>query len=157
MTIDELLNDEDWLKDKRDKMEKNEYVFPLACMIGKNVYRIGDISNKEIFKDTSVSYSNFRIIYGSIYNMFRSYSFPINDIKDYLVQKTIKDTDERTKVDTLFFVFEAGLTPDEEEYKNQKFNQCINEWYFTLYDYVKSICDKNKKEFMTKFFTDNPY
>lgn len=144
-----IYDDEKWLCKMRDEMKPDEYMFPLGCNIGKSYYRIADLSNPELFKDTSVSPSNFHVIFGSIYNMFRKASFPVNEINNFIVQKTIKSTDERTKVDTLFFVFTSSHVDVENL---SEFQNIINEYYDMIFEYASSIAKENKKRILESFY-----
>lgn len=147
-----ILDDEKWLCDMRDKMNEQEFMFPLGCRIGKSYYRIADLSNPEVFKDTSITSTNFRVIFGSIYNMFRTNSFPINHISDYSILKIIRSTDEKTKIDTVFFVFESDeiLSDNPNVFEND-----INEYYDIIFNYAKRYADKNKRRVVEAFYEAN--
>ena len=150
----DILNDDKWLDEMKSKMKPYESVFPIAIHIGKNMYKINDISNPDIFKDTSITTSNFKVVFGSIYNMFRNVSFPINSISAYKILRQIQTIDEKTQVDTLFFVFESDYIDDENI---TIFDECINEYYDMLYDYVKRIADGNRKRALQSFFDANNF
>lgn len=147
----DILNDE-WLKEMQSKMKPDEYVFPIAIHIGKNFYKINDISNSDIFHDTSITASNFKVVLGSIYNMFRPMSFPINSISAYKILRQIQTIDEKTQVDTLFFVFESDFI---ERDNLTKFDECINDYYDILFDYTSKIANINRKRALEIFFNDN--
>lgn len=85
--MSDILNDTEWMESLFNQMKPNESIFPFGVKIGKNYYKIGDISNPMIFKDTSVTQSNFKVVFGSIYNMFRNASFPINNASQYTILK----------------------------------------------------------------------
>lgn len=147
-----ILDNEKWLCEMRDNMNQYEFMFPLGCRIGKSYYRIADISNPDVFKDTSITATNFKVIFGSIYNMFRTNSFPLNRISDFTILKTIKSTDEKTMVDTLFFVFESDEVLKEE---TDAFENDINDNYDLVFDYTKRIADKNKRRAVEAFYEAN--
>ena len=138
----DILNDDKWLDEMKSKMKPDESVFPIAIHIGKNMYKINDISNPDIFKDTSITTSNFKVVFGSIYNMFRTMSFPINSISAYKILRQIQTIDEKTQVNTLFFVFESDYIDNDNL---TIFDESINEYYDMLYDYVKTFADENRK------------
>jgi len=148
----DLINDDKWLKDMQSKMKPDEPVFPIAVHIGKNMYKINDISNPDIFKDTSITTSNFRVVFGSIYNMFRlRASFPISKSIEYNILKRIQTIDEKTQVDTLFFVFESDYIEGDNI---STFDTSINEYYEMLYEYTKQITESNRKRALKAFFDD---
>ena len=138
----DILNDDKWLDEMKSKMKPYESVFPIAIHIGKNMYKINDISNPDVFKDTSITTSNFKVVFGSIYNMFRTMSFPINSISAYKILRQIQTIDEKTQVNTLFFVFESDYIDNDNL---TIFDESINEYYDMLYDYVKTFADENRK------------
>ena len=138
----DIINDDKWLQDMQSKMKPDESVFPIAIHIGKNMYKINDISNPDVFKDTSITTSNFKVVFGSIYNMFRTMSFPINSISAYKILRQIQTIDEKTQVNTLFFVFESDYIDNDNL---TIFDESINEYYDMLYDYVKTFADENRK------------
>lgn len=147
----DIINDDKWLKDMQLKMKPDELSFPIAVHIGKYFYTINDLSNSEIFKDTSLTVSNFKVVFGSIYNMFRTMSFPINSISAYKILRQIQTIDEKSQVDTLFFVFESDYIDNENI---STFDESINEYYEMLYEYTKQITESNRKRALKAFFED---
>lgn len=152
--MSDILNDEKWLCEMRDKMKPDEYIFPLGIRMGKSFYKVGEISNPEIFKDSSVTPSNFRVIFGSIYNMFRNTSFPIKQISNYTILKKIESLDPKTQVNTVFFIFESDYIYKDD--LNQ-FEESINEYYDLLFDYTKSFTEKNREELIDFFIQVNEF
>ena len=150
----DIINDDKWLNEMQSKMKPDEVVFPIAIHIGKNMYKINDISNPDIFKDTSITTSNFKVVFGSIYNMFRTMSFPINSISAYKILRQIQTIDEKSQVDTLFFVFESDYIDNDNL---TTFDECINEYYEMLYEYTKQIADSNRKRALQSFFDANNF
>lgn len=150
--MSDILNDDKWLCDMRDKMKPDEYAFPLGIRIGKSFYKVEELSNSEIFKDTSITQSNFRVIFGSIYNMFRNMSFPINQISKYTILKKIDSVDPKTQVNTLFFVFESDYIYNDDL---SVFESVINEYYDMMFDYTKSCAEKNRKRAIESFYEAN--
>ena len=146
----DIINDDKWLNEMQSKMKPDELLFPIAIHIGKYFYKINDISNPEVFKDTSITSSNFKVVFGSIYNMFRNASFPINSISAYKILRQIQTIDEKTQVNTLFFVFESDYIDNDNL---TTFDESINEYYDMLYDYVKTFADANRKRAI-EFFNE---
>jgi len=150
--MSDILNDTEWLNKMKDSMKPDEAVFPIAIRIGKSFYKIHEIADDTIFKDTSITASNFRVVFGSIYNMFRlRASFPISKSIEYNILKRIQTIDEKTQVDTLFFVFESDYIEYNNNEKISKFDEEINDNYVMLFDYVKSITDINRKKRLASF------
>jgi hypothetical protein len=150
--MSDILNDTEWLNKMRDSIKPDEAVFPIAIRIGKSFYKIHEIADDTIFKDTSITASNFRVVFGSIYNMFRlRASFPISKSIEYNILKRIQTIDEKTQVDTLFFVFESDYIEYNNNEEISKFDEEINDNYVMLFDYVKSITDINRKKRLASF------
>jgi hypothetical protein len=150
--MSDILNDTEWLNKMKDSMKPDEAVFPIAIRIGKSFYKINEIADDTIFKDTSITASNFRVVFGSIYNMFRlRASFPISKSIEYNILKRIQTIDEKTQVDTLFFVFESDYIEYNNNEEISKFDEEINDNYVMLFDYVKSITDINRKKRLASF------
>ena len=149
--MSDILNDTEWLNKMKDSIKPDEAVFPIAIRIGKSFYKIHELADDTIFKDTSITASNFRVVFGSIYNMFRSASFPINKSIEYNILKRIQTIDEKTQVDTLFFVFESDYIEYNNHEEISKFDDEINDNYVMLFDYVKSITDSNRKKRLASF------
>jgi hypothetical protein len=150
--MSDILNDTEWLNKMKDSMKPDEAVFPIAIRIGKSFYKIHEIADDTIFKDTSITASNFRVVFGSIYNMFRlRASFPISKSIEYNILKRIQTIDEKTQVDTLFFVFESDYIEYNNNEEISKFDEEINDNYVMLFDYVKSITDINRKKRLASF------
>lgn len=150
--MNSFLEDDKWLCDMRDQMKPDEYMFPLGCRIGKSYYKISDISNPEVFKDTSITQSNFRVIFGSMFNMFRRNSFPVNKVSNYTILKNINSLDEKTMVQTTFFIFESGPILNDDI---SAFDNVINENYDLIFDYVTSVASINKKHAVEAFYEAN--
>ena len=69
--MNDLFSDDKWLDDMKSLIQPDECLLPIAVKVGKNYYKINDISNPDVFKETSVVASNFKVVFESIYNMFR--------------------------------------------------------------------------------------
>lgn len=152
--MSDILNDTEWMESLFNQMKPDEAVFPFGVKIGKNYYKISDISNPQIFKDTSVTQSNFKVVFGSIYNMFRSASFPINKASQYTILKRTQKIDKATQVDTLFFVFESDYIDDNNI---TVFDELINEDYEMLFQYVSSVAESNRRRVLESFYNNNNY
>ena len=152
--MNDLFSDDKWLDDMKSLIQPDECLFPIAVKVGKNYYKINDISNPDVFKETSVVASNFKVVFGSIYNMFRNASFPINQMQKYDIIKQIQTIDEKTQVDTLFFVFESDYRVDDDL---TVFDDCINTNYDMLIDYVSSMANANRKRMLESFYNNNNY
>ena len=152
--MSDILNDTEWMESLFNQMKPDEAVFPFGVKIGKNYYKIGDISNPQIFKDTSVTQSNFKVVFGSIYNMFRNASFPINKASQYTILKRTQKIDNSTQVNTLFFVFESDYIDDNNI---TVFDELINENYEMLFQYVSSVAESNRRRVLESFYNNNNY
>ena len=152
--MSDILNDTEWMESLFNQMKPDEALFPFGVKIGKNYYKIRDISNPQIFKDTSVTQSNFKVVFGSIYNMFRNASFPINNASQYTILKRTQKIDNSTQVDTLFFVFESDYIDDNNI---TPFDELINENYEMLFQYVSSVAESNRRRVLESFYNNNNY
>ncbi len=152
--MSDILNDTEWMESLFNQMKPDEALFPFGVKIGKNYYKISDISNPQIFKDTSVTQSNFKVVFGSIYNMFRTASFPINKASQYTILKRTQKIDNSTQVDTLFFVFESDYIDDNNI---TPFDELINENYEMLFQYVSSVAESNRRRVLESFYNNNNY
>lgn len=152
--MSDILNDTEWMESLFNQMKPDEALFPFGVKIGKNYYKISDISNPQIFKDTSITQSNFKVVFGSIYNMFRTASFPINKASQYTILKRTQKIDNSTQVDTLFFVFESDYIDDNNI---TVFDELINENYEMLFQYVSSVAESNRRRVLESFYNNNNY
>lgn len=152
--MSDILNDTEWMESLFNQMKPDEALFPFGVKIGKNYYKIGDISNPQMFKDTSVTQSNFKVVFGSIYNMFRKASFPINKASQYTILKRTQKIDNSTQVNTLFFVFESDYIDDNNI---TVFDELINENYEMLFQYVSSVAESNRRRVLESFYNNNNY
>lgn len=152
--MSDILNDTEWMESLFNQMKPDEALFPFGVKIGKNYYKISDISNPQIFKDTSITQSNFKVVFGSIYNMFRNASFPINKASKYTILKRTQKIDNSTQVDTLFFVFESDYIDDNNI---TPFDELINENYEMLFQYVSSVAESNRRRVLESFYNNNNY
>lgn len=146
MYKDEFIKDTDWIKTMSDKIntESGDYTLPLGICIGNVYYKISDLTDPEIFKQTRVIQSLFKIVYASRYCAYIAKPFPVCNITNYSVLATINAIDPKTDADMVIIVFEHGEQEIDES--STPFDKELSMWWHILYDYTAEIAEKNRAD-----------